>query len=47
MLGTIINVKLRDVVLVKTDDTRTITNALENYKKNSLKMFADGYDSLI
>lgn len=43
MLCTMINVKLRDVIVVKTDDPESITKALEDYKENSLKMFADGY----
>ncbi|MGL5641047.1 MAG: DUF4358 domain-containing protein [Paraclostridium sp.] len=43
MLGAMINVKLRDVIVVKTDDPEAITKALEDYKDNSLKMFADGY----
>ncbi|MGL4796871.1 MAG: DUF4358 domain-containing protein [Paraclostridium sp.] len=43
MLGAMINVKLRDVVVVKTSDAEAVTKALEDYKENSLKMFADGY----
>lgn len=43
MLGAMINVKLRDVVVVKTSDAESVTKALEDYKENSLKMFADGY----
>jgi hypothetical protein len=43
MLGTMINVKLRDVIVVKTDDSETVMEALNDYKENSLKMFADGY----
>ena len=45
MLGAMINVKLRDVVVVKIYNTHAITNALEDHKKNSLKMFDDGYSS--
>lgn len=43
MLGAMINVKLRDVIVVKTSDAEAVTKALEDYKTNSLKMFADGY----
>lgn len=43
MLQAMINVKLRDVIVVKTNDTEAVTKALEDYKENSLKMFADGY----
>lgn len=43
MLGAMINVKLRDVIVVKTDDSEAIIKALEDYKDSSLKMFADGY----
>lgn len=38
-----INVKLQDVIVVKTTDTDAVVKALENYKENSLKMFGDGY----
>lgn len=43
MLGAMINVKLRDVIVVKTSDAAAVTKALEDYKTNSLKMFGDGY----
>lgn len=43
MIGAMINVKLRDVVVVKTSDAEAVTKALEDYKTNSLRMFADGY----
>ncbi len=43
MLQAMINVKLRNVIVVKTNDTKSVMKALEDYKKNSLKMFADGY----
>lgn len=43
MLGAMINVKLRDVIVVKTSDAEAVTKALEDYKTNSLRMFADGY----
>lgn len=42
-LGAMINVRLRDVIVVKTSDPEAITKALEEYKENSLRMFADGY----
>lgn len=38
-----INVKLQDVIVVKTTDTEAVVKALEDYKENSLKMFGDGY----
>ncbi|MEG0842968.1 MAG: DUF4358 domain-containing protein [Romboutsia sp.] len=38
-----INIRLQDVVVVKTTDTKAIVSAIENYKTNSLKMFSDGY----
>lgn len=38
-----INVRLQDVVVVKTTDTDAVVKAIENYKENSLKMFGDGY----
>ena len=37
------NVKLQDVVVVKTTDTQAIVNAIETYKQDSLKLFAGGY----
>lgn len=37
------NVKLQDVVLVKTSDADAVEKAILDYKENSLKMFADGY----
>jgi hypothetical protein len=43
MLGAMINVKLRDVIVVKTDDSEAVIKELNDYKENSLKMFADGY----
>lgn len=43
MLQAMINVKLRDVIVVKTNDTEAVIKALEDYKENSLKLFADGY----
>lgn len=38
-----INVKLQDVFVVKTDDVDSIKKAIEDYKSNSLKLFSDGY----
>lgn len=43
MLSAMINVKLRDVIVIKTDNTQVVLEALEKYKDNSLKLFADGY----
>lgn len=43
MLGAMINVKLRDVIVIKTSDVESVTKAFEDYNTNSLKMFADGY----
>ena len=37
------NVKLQDVVVVKTTDTQAIVDAIEAYKESSLKLFAGGY----
>ncbi|MGX4598613.1 DUF4358 domain-containing protein [Faecalimicrobium sp. JNUCC 81] len=42
-LQAMINVKLQDVFVVKTDDVEKIKSAIEDYKENSLRMFADGY----
>lgn len=38
-----INVKLQDVVVVKTTDTEAIVKAIETYKEGSLRLFAGGY----
>lgn len=38
-----INVHLQDVVVVKTTDTDAVVKSIENYKENSLKLFAGGY----
>ena len=38
-----INVKLQDVFVVKTDNVEKVKQAIEEYKTNSLRMFADGY----
>lgn len=42
-LQAMINVRLQDVFVVKTDDVEKVKKAIEEYKTNSLKMFADGY----
>lgn len=39
----IINVRLQDVIVVKTTDVEATKKAIEEYKENSLRMFADGY----
>lgn len=39
----LMNVKLQDVVVVKTTDTQAIVDAIEAYKESSLKLFAGGY----
>ena len=38
-----INVKLQDVIVVKTTDTEAIVKAIETYKEGSLQLFAGGY----
>lgn len=43
VLQAMINVKLQDVFVVKTDNVEKIKSAIEDYKKNSLRNFADGY----
>lgn len=43
VLQAMINVRLQDVFVVKTDDVEGTVAAIEEYKKNSLQMFADGY----
>ena len=43
VLQAMINVKLQDVFVVKTDDVEKVKSAIEEYKTNSLRMFADGY----
>ena len=37
------NVKLQDVMVVKTTDTQAIVDAIEAYKESSYKLFAGGY----
>lgn len=39
----LMNVKLQDVVVVKTTDTQAIVNAIEEYREGSHKLFAGGY----
>lgn len=39
----LMNVKLQEVVVVKTTDTQAIVDAIEAYKENSYKLFAGGY----
>lgn len=43
VLQAMINVKLQDVFVIKTDDVEKVKQAIEEYKTNSLRMFADGY----
>lgn len=43
VIQALINVKLQDVFVVKTDDVDSIKKAIEDYKSNSLKLFGDGY----
>ncbi|MGL5313103.1 MAG: DUF4358 domain-containing protein [Peptostreptococcaceae bacterium] len=43
VLQAMMNVKLQDVFVVKTDDVEKVKSAIETYKENSLQMFADGY----
>ena len=43
VLQAMINVKLQDVFVVKTDDVEKVKQAIEDYKTNNLRMFADGY----
>ena len=38
-----INIKLQDVFVVMTTDTEAVTNAIETYKEESLRLFAGGY----
>ena len=43
VLQAMMNVKLQDVFVVKTDDIEKVKSAIETYKENNLRMFADGY----
>ena len=38
-----INVRLQDVILVKTSDMDAVEKAILEYKENSLRSFGDGY----
>ena len=42
-LQAMINIKLQDVFVVKTDDVEKVKQAIEDYKKNALNMLANGY----
>ena len=43
VLQAMMNVKLQDVFVVKTDNVEKVKQAIEDYKTNSLRLFADGY----
>ena len=43
VLQAMMNVKLQDVFVVKTDNVEKVKQIIEDYKTNNLKMFADGY----
>ena len=43
VLQAMMNVKLQDVFVVKTDNVEKVKQAIEEYKTDSLRMFADGY----
>jgi len=43
VLQAMMNVKLQDVFVIKTDDVEKVKQAIEDYKTNNLRMFADGY----
>ncbi len=43
VLQAMINVKLQDVFVIKTDNVEKVKTAIENYKKESLRSFGDGY----
>lgn len=43
VIKAMINVKLQDVFVIKTDDAEAIKTAIETYKENDLRMFGDGY----
>lgn len=42
-LQAMINVKLQDVFVIKTDDPEAVTKVIEEYKTNNLRSFGDGY----
>lgn len=43
VIQAMINVKLQDVFVIKTDDTEAVMKAIEDYKTSALQLFADGY----
>ena len=43
VLQAMINVKLQDVFVVKTDNVEKVKQAIEEYKTNNLRSFSDGY----
>lgn len=43
VLQAMVNVKLQDVFVIKTDDIEKVKSAIETYKENSLQIFANGY----
>ena len=43
VLQAMMNVKLQDVFVVKTDNVEKVKQTIEDYKTNNLRMFADGY----
>ena len=43
VLQSMINIKLQDVFVIKTNDTENIKSAIEDYKENSLNLFEGGY----
>lgn len=43
VIQAMMNVKLQDVFVIKTDDVEKVKSAIETYKENSLKLFAGGY----
>ena len=43
VLQAMMNVKLQDVFVVKTDNVEKVKQAIEDYKTDSLRMFANGY----
>lgn len=43
VLQAMINVRLQDVFVVKTDESDKVKQAIEKYKTESLRAFSDGY----
>ncbi|MGL6106280.1 DUF4358 domain-containing protein [Romboutsia sp.] len=43
VLQAMMNVKLQDVFVIRTDDVEGVKAAIQAYKDNNLKMFGDGY----